>query len=426
MSSKSPSTNRSNALKFGTDSSFEIPPEIDPNIVAFVGRPQGYAIQDPRQFTMEALRGPIGFPSLVEATIPGDRVAIAVGNGIPRVASIVAAIVETLANGRVEPADIAVVLPSETEGRPATISDDITRLLPKQVGKAISFERHNTSDRNRLAYLAASSDAKPIFFNRTICEADMVIPVGCLRPTGSLSYIDDAMGLFPTFADDETIQHFSSPASWLSAKQRKDHHERAREAAWLLGVTFTVQVLPGAGDDLLAILAGASEAVFAAGRTEMQAAWACDIPSRVSLVIAAIEGGPEQQTWENFAAALAACKNVVDDDEGAIMICSELADEPGRTLRKIRGIDPDSNELDEFEQRVAKETGGDALVAAQLIETLRTTRVYLYSQLDEETVEELGIAPVSRTEEIANLCRRHPSCAFLANAQRAVPVLNAH
>ena len=448
MVQKSSSAERTTPLAFGIDSSLNLPfaglgPDTDSDdeavnrMIAFVGRPRGEVIDDPKQFLIESLADPIGFPPLVEATVPGDRVAIAVGRGIPQVAAIVAAVVETLASGRVEPADICVVLPNETDNddtndggehhsaRFDDVSQDIVALLPSQVGKAVTFELHDSSDQSQLCYLAATSDAKPIFFNRTICEADLVIPVGCLRPTGTLGYIDDAMGLFPTFADDETIHHFCMPSSWVSPAQREKHHERAGEAAWLLGVTFTVQVLPGAGDQLLRILAGEREAVFARGRVDLQTAWKCSVPCRSSLVVAAIEGGADQQTWENIGYALNAALNVVEDD-GAVVICSELATRPGVTLQKIRGVDPDSHaELYEIEQTLSKETHHDAVVATQLLAALGRVRVYLYSQLDEELVEELGIAPVSRIGEIANLCRRYPSCIALANAQRLVPIVDA-
>jgi hypothetical protein len=150
----------------------------------------GEVISAPRQATSTALSAPIGFPPLIEATVPGDQVVIAVDRGIPQAPAIVAGIIDSLASGRIEPADVRVVLASGFVG-----AEEITELLPDIVGKAITIEQHNAHDKDHLCYLAASSDAKPIFFNRSICEADLVIPIGCLRPDGALGYLDDAMGL---------------------------------------------------------------------------------------------------------------------------------------------------------------------------------------------------------------------------------------
>jgi hypothetical protein len=46
-------------------------------------------------------------------------------------------------------------------------------------------------------------------------------------------------------------------------------------------------------------------------------------------------------------------------------------------------------------------------------------RVYLMSNLDEETVEDLGLGYISSVEEIDRLAQRCDSCILLADAHRA-------
>jgi hypothetical protein len=70
---------------------------------------------------------------------------------------------------------------------------------------------------------------------------------------------------------------------------------------------------------------------------------------------------------------------------------------------------------------VERQTTFDAQSAALLAELLEKKRVYLLSELDEETVEELGLAHVAGEEEIARLSRHHRSCILLADAQYAMP-----
>ena len=417
MTAESPSRVRAFRLPFGYDSQLDVSLTAD-RLIAFCGQPAGEVISAPRQATSAALSAPIGFPPLIEATVPGDQVVIAVDRGIPQAPAIVAGIIDSLASGRIEPADVRVVLASGFVG-----AEEITELLPDIVGKAITIEQHNAHDKDHLCYLAASSDAKPIYFNRSICEADLVIPIGCLRPDGALGYLDDAMGLFPTFADKETIRRFRAPSSWLSASHRDRRREEAREAAWLLGVCFTVQLVPAAGEGILRILAGERNAVFNEGRRVTTNVWNCQVPNRASLVVAALSGGPEQQTWESFARALFASLQVVDDG-GAIVVCSELDDQPGAAMLRIRGVDPDEiSALDEIGREVLDDSADDAVPAAQLVEALRRARVYLLSRLDDELVEELGLAPVAQAEEVINLCGRHPSCILMANSQHVWPTL---
>ena len=51
---------------------------------------------------------------------------------------------------------------------------------------------------------------------------------------------------------------------------------------------------------------------------------------------------------------------------------------------------------------------------------MRRAHVYLLSRLDDNVVEQLGMAPVANAREIARLASRHESCVLLANAHRTI------
>jgi hypothetical protein len=46
--------------------------------------------------------------------------------------------------------------------------------------------------------------------------------------------------------------------------------------------------------------------------------------------------------------------------------------------------------------------------------------VYFLSRLDDETVEDLGFAPVESVDELARLAGRHESCIVIDDSQHAV------
>ena len=71
-------------------------------------------------------------------------------------------------------------------------------------------------------------------------------------------------------------------------------------------------------------------------------------------------------------------------------------------------------------RQIRKHQLSDALPATQLARAMDRARVYLLSDLDAETVEELGMAPVESADEIPRLAARHKSCILLGNAQHAV------
>jgi hypothetical protein len=59
--------------------------------------------------------------------------------------------------------------------------------------------------------------------------------------------------------------------------------------------------------------------------------------------------------------------------------------------------------------------------AALLLENRQRQHIYLLSDLDEGTVEALGVGYITTVEEIDRLGRHADSCILLADAHRAAP-----
>src|SRR5262249_42893328 len=150
----------------------------------------------------------------------------------------------------------------------------------------------------------------PIYLNRLLCEADLAIPVGCLRPepgnpsNGKAGLWNDT--LYPAYADQQALEHFAPIGVPLTKGQLAHRHEQIDKIAWLLGVQFTAQVVPGAANSALRVLVGSPEAVFREGRKLSRSAWQREVPQRASLVIAGLGGSRSQQTWEQLDRALEA------------------------------------------------------------------------------------------------------------------------
>ncbi|HWA98578.1 MAG TPA: hypothetical protein VG713_08795, partial [Pirellulales bacterium] len=189
-----------------------------------------------------------------------------------------------------------------------------------------------------------------------------------------------------------------------------------RHAGWLAGVQFVIEVVPGADDTALAIVAGEAEAVERVASERFRAAWEHTVPQRAELVIGAVAGGDAQQTWENFGRALAASSRVVTEG-GAIALCTELATEPGPALQALVDADDPQQAL----RRVRKDRPADIQPATELAKALSMARVYLLSGLDESVVEELGMAAVGDPADLARLARRQPRCIVLSDAQYNIP-----
>lgn len=394
-------------LKYGKNAqiNFELPSGA---LIAYSGIPNGEPVADPVAATSAVLQSPSGYPPLGDSTFAGDRVVLPVARDVPQTPALIAGLINTLVSAGVHPYDIRVLLAPNSK-----LGDKATAELDDEIQRHIVVEQHDPKDRDRLSFVAAAKDGKPIYVNRSLCDADLVIPVGCVRHADALGYLGVGT-VFPTFADHDATRRFRAPAAWLSDRHRKTRAAEIAEATWLLGIRFTVQVIAADDGEIMHILAGDIDSIREASQERLQATWGTRFDRQADLVMVGMQGSGQLQSWNELAYALHSANQLVTE-HGAIVICSEIRRRPGKAMRHLF----ESSDLDEADRRIMKERSGDAIAAKQIVNALRSNRVYLLSKLDNEIVEDLGIAPISDETEIENLCRREESCILVSNARYA-------
>jgi nickel-dependent lactate racemase len=397
--------------------------------------PRGVGVSDLSAAVAQALAEPLSHPPLVQATFPGDKVVVALGDGVPQSAAIVDAVARTLLAGGASPSDI-IVLTTLAEGRRFEslahgqagphhkVKDsrgNRTAVMTKSTAvRRISCDEHelahllhDPADRRNLALLARTSDQMPVLLNRALLDADVVVSIGCLQAKDALGYDGLGESLCPTFSDEATQRRFRAlHTSETPGRHAARAQTKSQEVAWLLGGRFTVQVVPGRGQEIQDVVAGDIEAVAAEGKARYEAAWRYDAPRPASLVIAAIEGGLEQQSWDKISRALSTGVSLVEPG-GAIALCTDLDDPPGAALQQLAG----AKTPEEAARSLRNSHLADGLAALQLAHALEELHVYLLSRLDRATVEDLGLVPMADAEELGRLVRAHSSCLLLSNAQ---------
>ena len=180
----------------------------------------------------------------------------------------------------------------------------------------------------------------------------------------------------------------------------------------MLGMPLVMEVVPGSDGSVAAVVAGESAAVAAHCLEHCRRLWSYRVSRRASLVIATITGGPIEQRWTNVARALAAAEQVVEDG-GAVAICSDLDTPPSRSLARHFG----NEDWARVERDAANDNSADGVAAWRLARALQRGPVYFLSQLEADTVEELGLAPVANLEELQRLAQRHDSCLVVDDSQ---------
>lgn len=371
------------------------------------GRPLGAV----RASAASAAEAPEDFPAISEAIVDGDDVVLAVDPNVPQVAEVIAGVIDALPHARL--GQLAVVLSAESD---AETAEEVRHAVGGDPGGgwrtgdlgAIAVEVHDPADRETLGYLAANGEAEPIYLNRRLLDADLVIPVITARPAGSLDPSNLDGGIFPAFTDLDTQRRLRGET--LAAAGVDDRE--ASEAAWLLGIQVVVAVVPTADARAARVLVGTPQGIRRAAEHQIEAAWRRDVSRKASLVFACLDGDHQQQTWDNVARALHVARHLVQPG-GTIVVTSRLGQRTGKSLRRLAG----NETFEKMLQRIRKDRGREALAASLLLELRQEGRVLLLSDLPAEEVESLGIGAVESTDQLLRLAESHDSCAIIRSAQ---------
>lgn len=393
-------------LSIGTISSY-LSPSADRQVRL---EPAGVAADvpaavEPVEAARQALAEPLDYPPLAQATVPGDHVAIAVVADVPCAADVVRGSIDAFVCAGVERDAICVV----------SANPRFNRLLRDRLdsgsAEGVRFVVHDPLDPYELCPVGMTERNEPLLVNRTLYDADIVLPIGCARLDGRGVY----GSLFPWFSSVDSIRRYREPAQRQRDAQPDAARRETDEAGWLLGAPLVMQVVPGRDGAVASVLAGEPGAAARQGQQLCHRHWSFRAARRANLVIATLGGDAEVQSWDDIGRALAAAEQLVEDD-GAVAICSDFHSPPGKSLDRL----VDCTDLAAAEHKLFHERRRDSWPAWHLARALQRGPVYLLSRLDAETVEELGVAPIADLEELARLVSRQESYVVLGDAHYAV------
>jgi nickel-dependent lactate racemase len=403
-------------FRYGTDCQIRL--DDLPAAAQHCALPHGDSVADVAAAMQAALSQPIDFPPIGAAVLPGDSVAIAVDPQLPQLAAVVAALANNLVSDGAVPARMAIVLAAASDDpvQDDALQDDIRQALPADWADDVELVVHDPDSRQSLAYLGDTRAKHRVDLCRALFDADVLVSVGRLTPAGSFQSLGVHAALYPTFAGTKTQRRYRRLATVGSPRRflRQARNELA-EVARLAGAMFTVQIIPGRGDDILHIVAGAPSAVASDAEQLCRAAWETPLAARADLVIATIPDSSQTSCWDNLARGLASAARAATH-EGALAICCQLDAPRGKGLATLAA----SENLREAAQQIRQDAPRDAALAMQLAHTLGRHDVYLLSGLAEEVVEQLGMTPLANGDELAKLARRFDSTTIIENAHLAV------
>jgi len=373
-------------------------------LVAVRRRPPAPPVLDPVAAVRDAVEAPLGFPPLRRALTPDDRVTVVIDEHLPHFGRLLTPLLEHVASAGVAPEAITLLTSSPAVDQ--SWLDDLPEAFEE-----VRVEVHDPKDRKKLAYLAMTRAGRRLYLNRSVVDADQIV-VLCRPDADPLLRRGGAGMLYPALTDEATREELADVEAGPRALR-----DEAAEIAWLLGAPFLVQVVEGAGDDVIAVVAGPVD-TSEEGLRLYEARWGQTVAELADTVVATLTGDPRRHEFADLARALAHAAQVVQP-EGRIVLLSEALPRLGPAAELLRQADDPGRAL----QLLRRAQAPDRAAAVQWATAARRAQVYLLSGLPEATAEELFVTPVEQASQLQRLLRSAGSYLLLEDADKAMPVV---
>ncbi|MEM9586572.1 MAG: hypothetical protein AAGA03_04770 [Planctomycetota bacterium] len=418
---------------------------------------------DARDSARRSLTQPLGFPSIDQALVPGDRVALAIDPSLPDLVPVVSGLIDAFQGCQLAGIDLVVW----DEADESTLSH-----LEASFGDRHTIIRHRCDDREALRFVAADDDGEPLLMCRALVDAEFAVPVVARRSLDRMLGRHLA-GVFPMLADSATRTRFRHAMGKAGQAMQLASEDATRSASgdsedslaneppsiaideegcdldgfrqlartpsvdWLLGVQVMVTVVSDSDGHAAAVQAGTlDEIAKAAGPLRLGQD---EFPPQTEMLVASLDGAADQQTWINVArAARAASRYVLPD--GLIVVWSDIAVPPSRALIRmgqavtdeLESLDvtdplevPDDRRGSRSEGEASLPRWNESLEAARVLsDVLQQHRVLIRSRLPQETIELIGMGVIDDEASLHRLTRGFASCGVLRAAQFADGVID--
>lgn len=351
---------------------------------------QALTVDDVRGAVANALERPLRFEAFRRALTPDDRIALVVDESLPRLAELVAGVLEHLTTASVPPSAVTAV-------SPAGSAQDWLNELPDPFAD-LQVEVHQPSDRQRLSYLAQTKDGRRIYINRTVVDSDQVIVLSGRGYDPLMGRSGAETSVYPNLADVETSKGLVSRVSPQSVPSDAwPMAEEASEVSWLLGSPFFVQVIQGPADSVIEVVAGFKDAIVD-GSHSHDRQWKANIAEPVETAIATLSGDPGLHDFAALARAAATAARCVRPGGRVIVLC-EADPDLGMAVDLIRQCD----EPPEAARLIFQKKPPDATAALQWAWAAERAKLFIYSEVRPTTIEEMFATPLTGPNEVQRM-----------------------
>jgi len=365
-------------------------------------RPHG----NPTQAIAEALSAPLDYPLINQAVVPGDRVMMVVDPEAPCWIEIANTVGRQLTTAGVDAESIHVLV-----NQP--LSEEYLAKLRGQL--QFPLQDYSEIISGQPAYLASTAEGERLYLPSEIVHADYVLTIGRFGFDENCGYRGTNSALYPAFAsEEERDKLYGKSHRELTPEDSRGLRQRADEVGWLLGMQFSVQVIPSGSGELADVICGATESVFRAGVERINEVWRSPITHRADTAIVSVPGDEAGSSWHAFARACRAAAELVEEDGRVILMA-----QPGPLPDPLREMLAESLDDDKLHRRLNRVKTPPASALHALVNLSTKTKVFLYSSLDDDIAETLYCIPLRDSADALRAIEQGESYAVLDGAQYA-------
>jgi nickel-dependent lactate racemase len=363
-------------------------------------------VPDIAQSVRAALESPIDYPPLRRGLTPDDKVTIVVDEKLPHLIELLVPLLEHIGEAGV-PAQAVTLLCPRSDSRQQWLE-----ALPDAF-QDVHCQMHAPGDRKQLRYLATTKRGRRLYLSSAAVDADQVVVLSGRGYDPRLGFSGAEGSLFPTLSDEETLAQTNDTLS-LAAPNESAWPLRAEatEAAWLLGAPFFVQVIPGMGEEIAAVVGGPA-ASSVNGERELDARWRRVVPGNAATVLATVSGDRARLGFAELAAAAARASRVVQNG-GRIILLAQGATNLGPAGEIIRQTETPEQAL----ALLHKQKPADMAAAFLWSSAAQQARIYLLSDLAADVAEELFALQLENAQQVSRLLSEPGSVLILEDAHK--------
>jgi nickel-dependent lactate racemase len=287
-------------------------------------------VGDIRTEVERSLSAPIGSPRLSELARPGLKIALVMDDGSrpTPVRQILPAVLDELQRGGAKLEQITLV-PAVGLHRGMEAVE-----VAERTGNALEglrWENPNCDDPDKLVKLGVTSRGTPVWVDKNVAEADLVVSLGCIEPHIIASFGGGYKNLFPGVAGRETVAHNHGlncrPDTFNMVGQPIERNpmrlDLEESGAMVKGKVFIVNAVLNSSLQVVKIVSGDPVQAHRAGAQVSASIYGVQVPRLADLVITA--SCPMDQDLRQGVKALANTIRAVRP--GGVVITLVKADE---------------------------------------------------------------------------------------------------